>query len=158
MPNQVLLNLFIAFLWMFLQDEWEFLTFFSGYLVGMALIFLMRRFFSSDFYAKRLIAVIKLLLIFIRELVVSGILVMKQVLRPKINITPGIFKLETKLIGDLEITILSLLITLTPGSVVLEVMPEESLCYIHVMDIPESRDAVLNATESFEKAIMEVTR
>ncbi|MEG6522289.1 Na+/H+ antiporter subunit E [Desulfotomaculum sp. 1211_IL3151] len=158
LPAQVLLNLFIAFLWMFLQDEWKVLTFFSGYLIGMALIFSMRRFFSTVFYAKRLIAVVKLFFIFIKELVLSSILVIRQILRPRINITPGIFRLTTELKGDWEITTLTLLLTLTPGSVVMEVVPEENLCYIHVMDIPESRDAVLHATKSFEKAIMEVTR
>ena len=158
LPSQVLLNLLIAFLWMFLQDEWRFLTFFSGYLVGLALIFFMRRFFSSVFYVKRLTAVIKLLFIFIKELLLSSILVTKQILRPKLNITPGIFKLKTELKGDWEITTLMLLLTFTTGSVVMEVVPEGNLCYIHVMDIPESRDAVLHATKSFEKAIMEVTR
>lgn len=158
MAVQVLLNLLIALLWMFLQDEWKVLTFFSGYLVGMILVFSMRRFFPSVFYAKRLIAVVKLFFIFIRELVTSGILVIRQILRPRINVAPGIFKLKTELKGDWEITTLMMLLTLTPGSVAMEVIPEESICYIHVMDIPESKEPVLNAIKSFEKAIMEVTR
>lgn len=153
MPSQVLLNLFIAFLWMFLQDEWRFLTFLSGYLVGLALIFLMRRFFNSVFYVTRLTALIKLIIIFIKELVLSSILVIKQILRPKLYITPGIFKLKTELRGNWEITTLMLLLTLTPGSVVMEVVPEDNLCYIHVMDVPESRDAVISATKPLKKPL-----
>lgn len=92
------------------------------------------------------------------ELIVSSVLIIKQILRPKLNITPGIFSFETELEGDMEVTVLALLLTLTPGSVVLEIAEDNKVFYIHAMDIPESRDAVLKAKETFEKAIMEVTR
>jgi len=143
---------------MFLQDQWSTLSFFSGYLVGVFIVFSMRRFFSTRFYLHSVFAIIKLLLVFIRELISSSVLVVKQVLRPKINITPGIFSLETELKGDLEITLLSMLITLTPGSVVIEVSEDAKVLYIHAMDIPESSDAVIKSKLAFEKAIKDVTR
>lgn len=158
MPFQILINISIAFLWMFFQDEWSFLTFFSGYIVGIIILFFMRRFFQKPFYLFLVWAVLKLLLIFFRELVSSGIVVIRQVLRPKINITPGIFKLDTDLRGDIEITLLSLLICLTPGSVVMEVTPDGKSLYVHAMDIPESKDAVLRSQVIFEHAIKDVTR
>ena len=51
-----------------------------------------------------------------------------------------------------------MLLTLTPGSVVLGVVPEEKLLFIHAMDVPSSQKTVVKATRTFEKAIMEVTR
>lgn len=141
-----------------LQDEFSILTFTSGFLVGIAIIYSLRRFFPTPFYMKTVIAVVKLFILFIKELISSSVLVIKQVLQPKLSITPGVFSLETELKGDWEITLLSLLLTLTPGSVVLEVSPEGNVLYIHAMDIPESRDVVIKAKEMFEKAIMEVTR
>jgi multicomponent Na+:H+ antiporter subunit E len=158
MPIQVLINLFIAFLWMFLQDEWSFLSFFSGYLVGLVVLFMLRRFMPTSFYFAKFIAIIKLLYVFIGELITSSILVIRQVLRPKIDITPGIVTLKTDLEGDLEVTLLALLLTLTPGSVVMEVSPNGKVFYIHAMDIPESSDSVYKAQEKFEKAIKGVTR
>jgi multicomponent Na+:H+ antiporter subunit E len=158
LPIQVLINLFIAFLWMFLQDEWSFLSFFSGCLVGLVILFMVRRFFPTSFYLLTFMAIIKLFFVFIGELVTSSILVIRQVLRPKINITPGIVTLETDLEGDMEVTLLALLLTLTPGSVVMEVSPNGKVFYIHAMDIPESSDAVYKAQEKFEKAIKGVTR
>jgi len=158
LPIQLLVNLSVALLWMFLQDQWSILSFFSGYLVGVFIVFSMRRFFPTRFYLLSLLAISKLLLVFIQELISSSVLVVKQVIRPKINITPGIFKLETELEGDLEVTLLSLLITLTPGSVVMEVSPEGNVLYIHAMDVEQSKDALLSQLGNFEKAIMEVTR
>ncbi len=64
MPIQLLINMLVAVLWMFLQDEFSTLTFTAGYLVGLALVYLMRGFMPSDFYPKKIIAVIKLLYFF----------------------------------------------------------------------------------------------
>ena len=158
LPSQVLLNLFIAFLWMLLQDEFSIMTFTGGYLVGVAILFGLRRFFPKSFYLFKFIAVVKLFLLFIGELISSSILVVRQVLRPKINVTPGIITVETVLEGDGEITLLALLLTLTPGSVVVEVSPNSKVFYVHAMDIPVSSDGVMKSKKRFEKAIMEVTR
>jgi multicomponent Na+:H+ antiporter subunit E len=158
LPFQILINVFIAFLWMFFQDEWSFLTFLSGYIVGIIILLFIRRFFTKPLYLLVVWAVFKLLYVFIRELISSAIVVMKQILRPKINVTPGIFRIDTDLKGDLEITLLSLLICLTPGSVVMEVTPESKSLYIHAMDIPESKNSVLKSQKIFERAIKDVTR
>lgn len=160
MRAQLLLNVMIAFLWMLLMDEdgLHFTTFFAGFLVGIGIIFMLHRFFGSSFYLKRLFACIKLLFTFISELVQSSILVLKQILSPKLKIQPGIFKYNTVLESDLEITMVSLLLTLTPGSVVMEVMPEGNVLYIHAMDVETERGAIISQLKNYEKAIMEVTR
>lgn len=158
MPFQILVNIFIAFLWMFFQDEWRFLSFLSGYIVGLIILFFMRRFFQKPFYALFIWAAFKLLFVFTRELLSSAFVVIKQVLRPKINITPGIFRIDTDLEGDVEITLLSLLICLTPGSVVMEVTPDGKSLYVHAMDIPDSKNSVLKSQIIFERAIKDVTR
>jgi multicomponent Na+:H+ antiporter subunit E len=158
MPMQVLINLLIGVIWMFLQDDWSVLTFFSGYLFGLLVLFILRRYLSTKFYLGTLIAIFQLFLVFIFELFTSSIVVIQQVISPRINITPGIITLETELEGDVEITLLALLLTLTPGSVVVEVSTDNKKFYIHAMDIPISSDAVRKSTIKFEKAIKKVTR
>ncbi|EKN68213.1 Na(+)/H(+) antiporter subunit E [Schinkia azotoformans LMG 9581] len=155
---QVLINLFIGVLWMFLQDNWGLLTFFSGYLFGLLVLFILRRYFPTKFYPITLFAIMQLVVLFFYELFISSITVVRQVIRPRINVTPGIFTLKTELEGDLEVILLALLLTLTPGSVVVEVSPDNKKFYIHAMDIPESSDAVIRSTTRFEAAIKKVTR
>jgi multicomponent Na+:H+ antiporter subunit E len=157
-PKQVLTNLFIAMLWCFLQNDWSAITFISGYLVGIAVIFILRKYLRDQFYLITILNVVKLFFIFLRELLSSSILVIRQVTRPKINITPGIFKLQTDLEGDLEITLLALLLSLTPGSVVIEVSSDNKMFYMHAMDIPASKKSVLRSKKKFETAIKKVTR
>ncbi|NLM21076.1 MAG: Na+/H+ antiporter subunit E [Peptococcaceae bacterium] len=158
MPMQVLINLFIGFLWMFFQDDWSALTFLSGYLFGIFVLFILRRFFPSKFYLLTLYAAVRLLLIFMREVLISAVLVIREIIRPQIRIKPGIMAIETSLETDVEVTLLALLITLTPGSVVVEITHDKNIFYTHVMDVPELSYAVLQSKDRFEEAIKKVTR
>ncbi|MBT2569880.1 Na+/H+ antiporter subunit E [Planococcus sp. ISL-110] len=160
MPAQFILNITIALLWTLLMDEdaLYFTTFLTGYLIGIGILFLMHRFFGTKFYLLRVYSALKLLLLFISELFQSSLLIMKQILSPKLKIKPGIFTYEHSMEGDYELTTLALLLTLTPGSVVMEVSPDGKIFYIHAMDVESSRESVLKSIKVFEKAIMEVTR
>jgi|SRR5690625_114572 len=160
MYGQFLLNLFIALLWMLFKDEevFRFPTFVAGFMIGIVIVFLMRRFFGGRFYLHRLYAVLKLVLIFISETLQSAIPVIKQVLSKEIDMEPGIFRYETVLQGEWEVPTLALLLTLTPGSVVMEVTPEGNAFYVHAMDIKKFRGSLERSLGRFEKAIMEVTR
>lgn len=160
MPAQFLVNLFIAILWVLLKDEDRLYmpTIFIGYGVGIIIVFLMNRFFEGPFYLRRFYGTIKLILLFISELVQSSYFVIQYIIRPNMEMKPGIFKYETILEGEYEITALALLLTLTPGSVVMEVNPEGDTFYIHAMDLVMSKDNLIQSLSRFEKAIMEVTR
>lgn len=160
MASQFILNLFIAALWLLLQDEVtpQFTTFLMGFIVGIGILYAMHRFYGTQFYLRRVFSIIRLMMLFNWELLLSSYSVLKQIMTPKLNITPGIFTYKTKLKGDWEVTALALLLTLTPGSVVMEVSEDGDMFYIHAMDMEESKDAVIRSIGKFEKAIMEVTR
>jgi len=156
---QFILNLFIALLWLLFKDEPKstLSTFNTGFIVGIGILYLMHRFFGTRFYLIRLVKILKLALVFFRELIVSGFVVMKQVLTPNLNITPGIFKYKTILEKDWEVTALALLLTLTPGSVVMEVSESGDELYIHAMDIGQKED-LIRSLGRFETVILEVSR
>lgn len=158
MAFQILLNVFLAFIWMFLSNDYSSLAFIKGFFFGGIIIFALRRFFDHRFYFYNVIAVVRLLSIFLIELIKSNISVLKVILSPKLNLRPGIFALETELEKDWEVTILSNLITLTPGTLVLEVSDDNKTLYIHAMDIDDVEQAKLDIKNTFEKAIKEVSR
>src|SRR5690625_5134870 len=97
MPFQMLVNILIAFLWIFFQDNWSSMTFLEGYIIGIVILLFTRRFFKTPFYLLFVYAALKLVFVFVRELIASGITVMRQVLRPTINVAPGIFRIDTDL-------------------------------------------------------------
>ncbi|MDQ0229782.1 Na+/H+ antiporter subunit E [Metabacillus malikii] len=158
MAFQILLNFFLALTWMFLSNDYSPLAFLKGYFFGLLVMFIMRRFFKHRFYLANIIAIIRLLFIFCIELIKSNISVLKVILSPKLSMKPGIFALETELERDWEITVLSNLITLTPGTLVLDVSADKKTLYIHAMDIDDVEQAKRDIKETFEKAIKEVSR
>lgn len=158
MAFQLLLNFFIAFVWMFMSTSLTASTFIIGYLIGLILIIMMRRFFKDRLYIWRLWATVKLTLLFFKELLLSNISVLRVVLRPKLDIQPMIFALPTDFKHDWEITLLSSLITLTPGTIVLNVSDDQRTLYIHAIDVDDVDEAIDSIKNSFEKAIKEVSR
>ncbi|KAF4325667.1 Na+/H+ antiporter subunit E [Paenibacillus xylanivorans] len=158
MAFQIVLNLIIAFVWMFLNNAWNGVGFLTGYLLGLLLIGSMRRFFPQRFYIVRVWAIIKLIALLFKELVRASIEVIRQIVKPKLDIRPGIFTYQTQLSSDWEVTLLCLLISLTPGSLPLEISGNQRKLYIHALDIKDQQKMSDDIKNTFEKAIMEVTR
>ena len=158
MAFQIVINLIIAFMWMFLSESYTASSFFGGYLLGILLLLLLNRFLPGTFYLKRFIKIIRLILLFIKELISSNIDIVKLVYTPKPEVEPGIFELPTELKSDWEITLLANLITLTPGTLSVAVSNDNTHLYIHAMDIDTVEDSINSIKRTFEKAIMEVTR
>ena len=158
MAFQVMLNFMLAFVWMFLSSNFTAAGFLVGYMLGVILILIMRRFFTTRLYIGRVWAIIKLCLLFLKELILANIQVLKVVLKPKLDMQPAFFAYPTVLTQDWEITLLSSLITLTPGTVVVHVSDDAKTLYIHAIDIGDVDEAVASIRDSFEKAILEVSR
>ncbi|MEH7113683.1 Na+/H+ antiporter subunit E [Neobacillus niacini] len=157
MAFQILLNVVLAFLWMFIKVSYDPISFIKGYIFGLLVIFVLRRYFNSRFYLVRLWSFIKLIFIFIRELILSNVAIVKIVLKPRLDMRPAIFAMDTELTKDWQIMLLSNLITLTPGTLVIDVSEDNKTLFIHAMNIGEVEDEINSIKNSFEKAILEVS-
>src|SRR5699024_3549512 len=158
MTFQIVVNVLIAFVWMFLSESYTLLTFVLGYAIGILLLLLLNRFFPSPFYFKRIYKLFVLILIFIRELILSNIEIVKFVYRKKNDFEPGIFAMPIEVKQNWEITLLANLITLTPGTLTVAISNDNSTLFIHAMYIDDIDDSINDIKNTFEKAIMEVTK
>ncbi|MET1013466.1 MAG: Na+/H+ antiporter subunit E [Paenisporosarcina sp.] len=158
MAFQIMINFFIAFLWMFLTVSFNASTFIVGFILGALMLWITKRFFPGRFYMNRVWAVIKLIVLFFKELIMANIQVLLLIVQPKMPIKPAIFALPTVLEKDWEITLLSSLITLTPGTLVIDVSEDSKTLYIHAIDYGDADDAIHSIKNTFEKAIQEVSR
>lgn len=158
MSFQILINVFLAVLWMFLQNEYTAVNFISGYMIGIFVLFIIRRFLKFDFYLKRVWAIIKLIFLFFWELLKANIDVVRVVLNPKQNHQPGIVAVRTQLETPFEISMLAALITLTPGTISMDFSKDSKTIYVHSLDVPDKEEMIQDIHNSFERAIMEVTK
>lgn len=76
-----------------------------------------------------------MVLVFLRELVISSLQVAKYTLQPTLNIQSGIVKYPLDVTTDREITALSNLITLTPGTMTLDVSSDRTHLYVHAFNV-----------------------
>lgn len=158
MAFQIMLNFFIALLWMFLTISFTASTFVVGFLLGALMLWITKGFFPGRFYMNRVWAVIKLITLFLKELIMANIQVLLLIVQPKMPIKPAIFALPTLLEKDWEITLLSNLITLTPGTLVIDISPDSKTLYIHALHYDDADEAINSIKNTFEKAIQEVSR
>jgi len=105
-------------------------------IVGATVAFVIARFFTSnrEFNLKELvIKYIKFIPIFLKNLVQSNIAVAKIVLNPKLPINTGIVKLKISLNSDHDKLVLANAITLTPGTITVELRGDD--LFIHILNM-----------------------
>lgn len=158
MGFQILINILTAVIWMFLQSSFTPASFVFGYLIGLLILFILRRFLVFDFYPRKLWAIVKLFFLFVVELTKANVDMVKVVLQPKLNNQPGIVAVRTELDSNVEITLLAALISLTPGTISMDFSDDNKTIYIHSIDVPDKDEMIEEIRNSFERAIMEVTK
>ncbi|HEC2152190.1 Na+/H+ antiporter subunit E [Staphylococcus delphini] len=159
--RQIGLNVMIAFLWVLFQDEDAFrlTTFVTGYIIGIVVIYIVHKFFDQEFYPKKIWVSIKFLAVYLYQLLTATISITNYVLFKTNQMDPGLVTYETQLDKDWEITFLTILIIITPGSTVIRVNRKPSIFLIHAIDTTEKeKKSLLKSIKQYEELIVEVTK
>ncbi|EGQ0372337.1 Na+/H+ antiporter subunit E [Staphylococcus pseudintermedius] len=156
MAIQIVINLFLAIFWLFVSDSYTMNAFVLGYLFALLLVFLMRKLLPGRFYVITLYKVIKLVFVFLLELIKANIDVLRIILQPRIKNESAFFVYETDLEHPCQVALLSNLITLTPGTVVIGVNDDMKRLYIHCLNFSTKEEEVAGIKGSLEKAVREV--
>ncbi len=109
---------------------------------------------------QRVPRLVSLVLFFLKELVVANLRVAYEVITPPLYMKPGVIALPLDARTDLEITLLANMISLTPGTLSLEVAEDRSYLYVHAIHVePEATEALKQSIkEGFERRILAITR
>lgn len=92
------------------------------------------------------------LFLFIPDAVRSTLDIARRVLTPKIPMHPGIIAIPIEFRGPIDTLLLCNHLTLTPGTVVVDLMPEKGLLYLHVIDARERETIRRQVRELHSKA------
>lgn len=94
--------------------------------------------------------------LFIWECIKANIDVAYRVGHPDLPINPGIIKVKTTLKSDTALTFLANSITLTPGTMSVDIDPENGILYIHWINVKEKDTQ--KATELIVKVFEDVLK
>ena len=158
MKNLFLANILLALSWGAVTGSFTIVNFLFGFVLGMIILFLIREQAGTLSYLSRARRVSSLVLLFLVELVKSAAKVAKLAVSTKLDLKPGFFAYDLKTDRDIEITILANLITLTPGTLSVDVSDDKQKLYVHAVTIDDVEDMRQDIANGFERKIMEAFR
>lgn len=150
-----LLIIVIALGWCAATDSFSLGNLVFGGLLAAVTLYLVRGKVGTGGYWKRAIAVLALTWLFIRELILSAVRVGILVLRPnlKAHLRPDMIEYPLTVESDVQIALLANLITLTPGTLSVDVSEDRKHLLIHAIDVPDREAVIRDIREGFERAV-----
>lgn len=156
--NLLLINLIFMLAWAAMTGSFSELNLVFGFVIGFFSIWLIREQVGGSGYFGRVTRITSLLLLFLKELALSAYRVAIVALKPEMNLTPGIFAYELTVDRDFEIALLANLITLTPGTLSVDVTDDRKILYVHAIDCSDVEGTKADIASGFERKIMEAFR
>lgn len=158
----LLLNVILAFIWVALTGEggWNLLV---GFILAYLVVGLTEQTLNVNTYRPRggnyfrkLPQTVLFGLFFLRELMLASVQVFISILSPFSRLKPGVIEIPLDLTSDVQITLLGNLITLTPGTLTLDVSSDRRFIYVHSMRVDDPEAFRRSIKDGFEKRILEV--
>lgn len=154
-----LFHIILALIWTAVTATFSFGNLLVGLILGYLVLLVVGPALDKTRYTRRVWKGITLTLYFLKELVISSLRVALDVMRPGFRMKSGVVGVPLDVTSDLEITLLANMISLTPGTLSIEVSEDKKELFIHAMYIDEGVDQVRQSIkQGMELHIMEVTR
>ena len=153
-------NLVLAFIWALLWGEVTLGRLVIGFALGYLLLIYAERLTGRRTYTLKAPRILSFGLYFLRELVRANLWVAYDVLHPKRLATPAVLAIPLEARTDLEITLLASLISLTPGTLTLDVAvtPERRTLYVHAMFAGDPETLRREIKDGLERRLLEILR
>ncbi len=154
-----LLNLLLAVMWLLLSEQPRLGTFCAGFALGMGLIALFQPVLPRERYAGRVLGVARFALVFLREFIIANVDLLRTVLlQPREQLTPGLITVDVRGLTRPEILLLTHCISLTPGSVTVEVEENFETIIVHALNGRDPEQVRRHINNTFRRAILGFSR
>lgn len=153
--NLFQLNLLLAAGWCALFGTFDLGHLLQGFLLAFAVLSIASPLYGRTAYFRRVLLMTRLGAYFLYELVVSSVQVAWDVLTPTPRSRPAIVAVPLDLVDPAQITVLAILISLTPGSLSLDVSPDRKTLYVHQMFVNDPDEARSRIKTGFERLVRE---
>src|SRR5690606_40710359 len=111
---------------------------------------------ESPFWLHRVLAFVKLAVIFLAEVVRSSVRVSYLILHPKLPISPGLVAVPLDVTSDEAITIFAGMITVAPGSLWVGLSDDRKYLFVHALEAGDPHKAAAFFKNAFERHMLEV--
>ncbi|MDH5825292.1 Na+/H+ antiporter subunit E [Sphingobacterium faecium] len=152
------MNLLLSFIWVALTGSMYYTNFLFGFMLGFFILWVMNRNEIDQRYFYRVPKTISFLFFFLYQMIIANLQVAYDVITPKYFFKPGIVKYRMDAKSDFEINLLSTFISLTPGTLILDVSDDKKILYIHVMYLHDKQKFMMQLKNNVERKLLEILR
>lgn len=156
--NLFFINTFVGLVYMGVQGRFTLSGFAVGFAFGYLALWITQPLYGESRYFKRVPKTIRLAGFFLFELIVSSLRVFWDVITPGHISRPGIVGVPLDARTDMEILLVTNLISLTPGTLSIDLSRDHQTLFVHVMYLDDPEAFRQSIKEGIEKRILEVTR
>lgn len=154
--NWLLLHVMLALVWAALSGELTPVNVAGGFVVGFLVLLLARGALGCHRYVTRVPRVLRFALYFVAMLVQANLRVTLEVLTPNFRARPAIVAIPLDIRDEVAITTLANLITLTPGTLSLDVSTDRRVLYVHAMFVRDIEAFRRDIKEGLERRVQDV--
>ncbi|MGP9791724.1 Na+/H+ antiporter subunit E [Roseinatronobacter sp. NSM] len=155
--NGFLINLLLAFAWAAMTGSFGLGTLATGAVLGFFALWLSAPLTGIDrLYFLRSYRVVRLAVYFFWELLLSSVRVAWDVIRPFPKNKPAIIEMPLSVKSDIEILLVTNLISLTPGTLSVDVTQDRSTLMVHAMFADDPDALVAELKNGMERMVAEV--
>ncbi|MDT0677757.1 Na+/H+ antiporter subunit E [Autumnicola musiva] len=158
MKNRFVSNLLLTLVWVALTGNFNFANYLFGFVLSFIILRVITRGSGTAKYFTIVPKIIIFILYFFYELIKANLQVAYEVITPHYRMKPGIVKIPLDVQSNIGITLLANLISLTPGTLSLDVSNDRKVLYVHAMYINDRQEFIDSIKNGFEKRILEILR
>ncbi|MBM3129197.1 MAG: Na+/H+ antiporter subunit E [Chloroflexi bacterium] len=156
--HYLLLNTGLALTWAALTGTFSLPNLLLGFGLGYAVLWLVRSVVGPSSYFSKVPKALGFAVFFLWELILSNLRVAADVLTPRHHMQPRVLAIPLEARTNAEITLLANFISLTPGSLSLDVASDCRVLYVHVMYAADAELVRREIEQGLERRLLDVMR
>jgi multicomponent Na+:H+ antiporter subunit E len=151
-------NMLLALAWVAMSGQFGAANFLLGFGFGYIALLVTRRSIGRTSYFGRTLRLASFVVFYLRELVLANLRVAYDIVTPTHHMHPGIVAVPLDVRSDAEITLLANLLTMTPGTLSLDISDDRTTLYVHGMFVEDPEAFRREIKDGFERRVLELLR
>jgi multicomponent Na+:H+ antiporter subunit E len=156
--NLFVANLLLALVWGAMTGSFTLTNLLFGFVLGYLVLLAAGRILGPSRYHSRILKVFAFLGFYLVEVIMANLRVAYDVVTPAFRTRPGIIAVPLEAKTDLEITLLANLVTMTPGTLSIDVSADRKTLYVHAMFVDDPDVFRDELKRGLERRVLEILR
>ncbi|HSP11693.1 MAG TPA: Na+/H+ antiporter subunit E [Salegentibacter sp.] len=156
MKTRFVANILLTVIWVALTGDFAFSNYIFGFVLSFFILWVISKEKTESNYFTLVPKVIGFIFYFLYELVKANLQVAYEVSTPYLRMKPGIVMVPLDIQSDIGITLLANMISLTPGTLSLDVSNDKKVLFVHAMYVTDKDEFIRGIKNGFEKRLLDI--